>query len=136
MQQPLILLADDDLDDQELLEEAFLVVNPNVAVHAVSSGADLLQYLKECDSSNLPSLMVLDYNMPGMNGIEVLEHLSIRGCTIPAVVWSTSNSALLQKQSEEKGAREFYQKPMAFDDFVLLAGKMLTFCDPTVVPGD
>ena len=40
-----ILLADDDLDDQELLKEAFFIIKPNVVIHAVSPGGELLQYL-------------------------------------------------------------------------------------------
>jgi CheY-like chemotaxis protein len=71
----IILLADDDLDDQELLEEAFLHIEPEAEIHTVLSGKILIEYLPNCLNKHLPCLIVFDYNMPGMNAPEILDDL-------------------------------------------------------------
>jgi CheY-like chemotaxis protein len=89
---PLILLADDNPDDQSFIRDAFLYVNANVDLKILDNGYDLLQHLKVTEDKDLPSLIVLDYNMPRMNGVEVLEFLlkENRFKDIPKIMLSTS----------------------------------------------
>ncbi len=53
-----ILIADDDLDDLQLLEEAILKVEPHTEVHTVSSGKQVLDYLQNCTNKKFPCLIV------------------------------------------------------------------------------
>jgi CheY-like chemotaxis protein len=89
---PLILLADDNPDDQSFIRDALSYVNANVDLKILDNGYDLLQHLKVTDDKDLPSLIVLDYNMPRMNGVEVLELLlkENRFKDIPKIMLSTS----------------------------------------------
>lgn len=121
-----ILLADDDLDDQELLKEAFRQAVPLVRLEAVSFGKEVLAYLHNCDDTDLPALIVLDYNMPDMNGAEVLDQLCRheRFQHIPAVIWSTSNAYSYKEACKKNGAREYFQKPHQFEEMLLLCRQM------------
>jgi CheY-like chemotaxis protein len=89
---PIILLADDNPDDQSFIRDAFSYVKANIDLKMLDNGYDLLQHLKSIDDKELPSLIVLDYNMPRMNGVEVLELLlkENRFKDIPKIMLSTS----------------------------------------------
>jgi CheY-like chemotaxis protein len=89
---PLILLADDNPDDHTFIRDAFTYVNANVELKILGSGQELLQQLKFVRDEDLPSLIVLDYNMPKMNGAEVLKVLlkEERFRHIPKIILSTS----------------------------------------------
>ena len=63
-----IFIADDDADDRELLEEAILSIENNTVVHAASSGKEVLTHLQNSQDKDLPCLIILDYNMPDLNG--------------------------------------------------------------------
>ena len=126
-----ILLADDDMDDLELLEEAFLLLNPSLLLFKVSSGREGLDYLNNCEDNMLPCLIVLDYNMPDFTGAEILETIlrEDRYKKIPSVIWSTSNTKLYKEISLQRGAKHYYQKPHNFQDILNLAQEMLLICE-------
>lgn len=128
----IILLADDDLDDQEFLEEAFLHIEPDAGIHTVSSGRQLIEYLLHCQNKHLPGLIVLDYNMPDMNAAEILAYLRENDLykNIPAVVWSTSDATLYKESCRQKGAKKYFRKPTKFEEVVKLAEEMLGFYSP------
>lgn len=125
-----ILLADDDLDDQELLQEAILKVEPEAHILTVSSGQEAFDYLQKCDTVELPCLIVLDYNMPHLSGPQVLEELNKLGKaqSIPKVIWSTSDAQQYRQVSTQKGAVAYFHKPMDFDGMLVLAKRMLSIC--------
>src|SRR5690606_19513919 len=87
-----ILLADDDMEDQEILKEAILSVHPEMTIQSVWNGQEALNYLAGCLSGDLPSLIVLDYKMPVLNAVDVLNQIGDHPLykSIPKVVWSTS----------------------------------------------
>lgn len=128
--QPLIVIADDDDDDQQLLQEVLLHVNPSVSIVSLEGGSALLDFLKSQETVSEPALLVLDYNMPDMNAVEVLEYLSgsEEWRSIPAVVWSTSNLEHTAKKCLEKGAREYFIKPIDLNEAINTARKMLLHC--------
>lgn len=70
-----ILIADDDAEDLELIEEAILSFEPNAQLHMVNDGKAAVDYLATLQDHNLPALIILDYNMPQLKGSEVLLHL-------------------------------------------------------------
>ncbi len=59
-----IVIADDDLEDLELLQTAILSVEPQAQLHLFNDGVSALQYLLGNESIQIPSLIIFDYNMP------------------------------------------------------------------------
>lgn len=113
VKQKRILLADDDQEDLELLTEVLLQLEAETKLHTVNNGSMVLDYLDKAGDDELPSLIVLDYNMPNMNGAEVLEQLckDPRYQNIPKIIWSTSNNSSYIKECMEKGATSYFVKP-------------------------
>lgn len=126
---PLILLADDNLDDQSFIRDAFSYVNANVALEMVDSGLDLLQHLKIVSNEELPSLLVLDYNMPKMNGAEILKILlkENRYEHIPKLILSTSFYQEDIDNCIELGANGYLIKPDNLFAWKKIALNMLTY---------
>ncbi len=127
----IILVADDDFDDLEMLEEVFLKIEKNAIVHTVSCGKEVLAFLTGCHAKDLPCLIVLDYNMPDLTGAQLTELISSNEAYkhIPLLVWSTSNSPVYKRECELKGAREYFYKPNDFGQVIEMARQMLVHCD-------
>lgn len=124
-----ILLADDDPDDQYLLKEAIVLVEPAVYVKVFNNGLELVNYLDGAQYMP-PCLIVLDYNMPFVNGLQVLEKIvsdsQLR--SIPTIVWSTSNSSLYENQCLTTGALKYIVKPDNSRAFKEIAIQMVDAC--------
>lgn len=125
-----ILLAEDDPDDQELIREAFKEINTNLSLFVVEDGNSVLSYLDKVDNDHLPSLIILDYNMPDLNGAQVLRRLSesSRYDAIPKVVLSTSSNLKYIKETEATGANAYRTKPYDFMSLVAIVREMLALC--------
>ena len=123
----LILLADDDPEDLELLQEALLQCEAGLKIHLADSGKKVLEFLRKSHDNHLPSLIVLDYNMPDMKGPEVLAKLQSdsRYQNIPKIVWSTSNNSLYIKECMENGATSYFVKPSNSKELQQQAKEML-----------
>lgn len=132
MRNPLvkILIADDDPDDLELVETAITDSLPTAELILFTSGQSALDYLHNCVDTELPSLIVLDYNMPCMTGTAVLSRLDSmqRFAAIPKVILSTSDSSLFVQESLSKGAQEYFVKPVNLSELNKLAKSLLGFC--------
>jgi len=128
-----ILLADDDIDDQDFISEAFLNIDNSIALHAVLHGGNVLPLLEALPDASLPQLIVLDYNLPDMNGAEVLHLLNqnSRYDTIPRIVWSTSNSPQYRNHCLELGAAFYLVKPCDIQSIETMARHMLGHCNAT-----
>ena len=130
----IIVVADDDLDDQELLQEVLLEIEKDAQVLTFSAGKEVLEYLQNCESKKRPCLIILDYNMPDLNGAQVTEIIyrdeSYR--QVPVLVWSTSNSPIYRLECEQKGARQYFYKPHDFEQIIEMAKQMLSYCEDIV----
>jgi CheY-like chemotaxis protein len=107
-----VLFVDDDSDDREILQDYCAEMQLTSRAHFVESGEALFSFLtSRRRTSDLPSLIVLDMNMPGMNGEEVL--LLLKRDTlyrhIPVVFYSTGSRT--QSRYKELGAEAFFNKP-------------------------
>jgi len=127
---PFIFLAEDDIDDQELLTEAFQHHNENIKVHSVNNGKKAVNYLNGLSQDAMPCLIVLDFNLPEVDGSEILHFLSQESkfVNIPKVVWSTSNSQPYREACLALGATAYFTKPNDISGIDKLAKEMLNFC--------
>lgn len=119
-----IVVADDDEGERFLLERALEdagVVRPAVFL---DSGQRLVDYLLERARAEqaLPQLILLDLNMPGLDGREVLrmvkEHPTLR--QIPIVVFTNSTSPADVRDAYLRGANSFMTKPIGYQELVNL----------------
>ena len=125
-----ILLGEDDADDQEMLKEVFSSIDASFVLFFVNNGQEILSALEKLKDNQLPCLVVLDYNMPGLNGADILRELSSneRYKNIPKVVWSTSASEKFKSLCLELGAQDYVIKPSNITDLEKIARYMLSFC--------
>lgn len=112
-QSPYIVFADDDGDDQEMLADRFLKSHPAMAFKFFKDGSEVLQYLEDCPVGELPYLLLLDYKMPRLTGVEVLKalHNDHRYDQIHKIVWSTSGNNEYVSQCLLFGAKRYFTKP-------------------------
>ncbi len=121
-----VVLAEDDPDDQLLVREAFDEADLNCNLRIVSDGEELLEYLNRFgkyeapDSSPRPSLILLDLNMPRLDGHGALKQIRSHEIwrKIPIVVFSTSSEDLQVTTSFELGANAYLTKPSSFEGLV------------------
>src|SRR5438552_638160 len=66
----LILLGEDDIDDQEFLGEIFSSLNNSYHLESIGNGKKIITFLQSLEDGSLPSLIILDYNLPELNGAE------------------------------------------------------------------
>ncbi|MFC4638243.1 response regulator [Deinococcus hohokamensis] len=113
-----ILLIDDNPQDRFLAEEAFEQVCPDCQLITQPSGKDALAYLQK--AARLPDVLLLDVNMPGMNGFEVLAALKAdpRLALIPVVMLSTSQSQDDVAKSYTLHASSYLVKAPSFSGFI------------------
>jgi CheY-like chemotaxis protein len=121
-----ILMADDDADDRMMVKEALDECRLANDVRFVVDGVELLAYLRrqgpyaEPAASPRPGLILLDLNMPKMDGREALREIkadpSLR--QIPIVVMTTSRAEEDIYRTYDLGVSSYVAKPMTFDSLV------------------
>lgn len=125
-----ILLGEDDPDDQEMLKDVFSDIDNSFILFFVNNGKEVLSALEKLDDEQMPCLIVLDYNMPGLNGADILKEIGSnkRYRDIPKIVWSTSSSDKFKKSCLELGAADYVIKPSNSMDLEKIARYMLKIC--------
>ena len=125
-----ILCIDDDADDLQLLAEAMHRIDPECQILNAFDGMHGLTLLQEMHhQQQLPCLIVMDINMPKLDGkqtfvrLQADQHLS----NIPIVVFSTSSSPIDKMFFQSKGAA-FITKPIRFDQLLETASELLSYC--------
>ena len=121
-----ILMADDDADDRALTREAFEEAKLANDLRFVEDGQELLDYLhrrgKYTDpaTSPLPGLILLDLNMPRMDGREALKEIKAdpRFRTIRIVIMTTSKAETDIIRSYNLSAASYITKPVTFESLV------------------
>ena len=123
-----ILLAEDDEDDQELIRLAFKRANPVHNLKIVANGQEVLDTLVLL--SALPCVIILDLNMPLLNGLQTLAALQgePRFRKVPKVMLTTSDSEDTRQMSYLNGAVDYFVKPASMSEFVRTAEKILAYC--------
>ncbi|MGB5961266.1 MAG: response regulator [Coleofasciculaceae cyanobacterium] len=121
----LILLIEDNPDDEELTLLAFEQSRIVTEVVVARDGVEALDYLfgtgkfASRNVDNLPALVLLDLQLPRINGIEVLERMRADDRTkyIPVVILTTSNEQQDLLNSYKLGCNSYIRKPVDFDQF-------------------
>lgn len=126
-----ILLGEDDPDDQEMLKEVFLGIDEDYHLTFAETGEQILSFLGKLRDDQLPCLIVLDYNMPGLNGADILKELNAnpRYEHIPRVIWSTSGSDQFRTKCLDLGAADYIIKPSNVKSLEETARYMLSVCN-------
>ena len=128
-----ILLADDDSEDKAIIQEAMEQLNADVVLWLAEHGEDALHQLeKNTKAGTLPCLIVLDLNMPKMNGVQTLRNLKsdARFKDIPVIIYSTSINPLEKETCLKLGAETYVTKPISLKESIETAKKLLRFCYP------
>ncbi len=120
-----ILLVEDDSFDQELFRRGFANVD-DLRIDCVRDGQEALEYL---GTKPAPSLIVLDLNMPRMNGKELLRIVKQdrRTRTIPVIVLSTSQDAADVNDCYDLLANAYTVKPNTPEDLSRFAARFEEF---------
>lgn len=120
-----ILIADDDMDDQYMIKQAFASINLTENIQTVNDGVELLDYLhkrgKYKDVETLcPKIILLDLNMPKKDGRECLKEIKINAKfnRIPVVIYSTSSNPDDISYAYENGASSYITKPYSYQELV------------------
>ncbi len=130
----LILIGEDDIDDQEILEEIFLSLDTTLNITFVNDGQKIVSFLENAKEQDLPGLIILDYNMPHLNGAEILKAIqqNEKVKNIPKIIWSTANAEGYKNTCLQLGACEYLVKPSSFSDLKSMILGMLTFYEANV----
>lgn len=124
----IVIIAEDQCEDQELLKMAIKKIDSSSDFLFVENGEQLLNYLTHdgmfSDEKKfpMPSLIILDLNMPIMDGRTVLKN--IKGSDIykhiPIIIFSQSSTGKDIELSYLLGCNSYITKPNSFDDLVQL----------------
>lgn len=131
-----ILLVEDDAADALLVQEALRARGAARSIAWVPDGLAALELLRDPEATR-PDLIVVDLNMPRMNGRELLAVLKADTelKTIPVVVLSTSDAPADVRSAYERHANAYITKPVNLDDFVDAVRSIdMFFLDTAVLP--
>jgi two-component system response regulator len=123
-----ILYADDDPEDRMLVRDAWKESRIANELHFVEDGVELLEYLRRqgkfeyLKDADLPGMILLDLNMPKMDGREALQEMKsdARLRAIPTVILTTSRAEEDILRAYNLGVNSFIVKPVTFQSLVEL----------------
>ena len=131
-----VLIIDDNDDDYEATERALRQdCTYSFSLRRFGDGATAWQYLTAIQQaeptlrSRLPSLIILDLNMPGMDGRHLLDRLKQHSHLrrIPVIVMTTSTEENDIRACYQSGANTFVAKPLSYDDFLATVARLRDF---------
>ena len=136
-----VLLVEDSPGDVRLTQEAFREANGSVQLHVASDGVEAMAFLRHTGThtnSPRPDLILLDLNLPRMDGREVLalikEDEDLR--TIPTIILTTSDAEIDIVKGYQLKANCYLSKPVQLEAFYVLVKQINEFWLGTVkLPG-
>jgi chemotaxis family two-component system response regulator Rcp1 len=127
-----VLLVEDSPGDVRLTQEAFREANMSIHLHVASDGVEALAFLRRKGThvhAPRPDLILLDLNLPKMDGREVLAHIkedeSLK--TIPTVILTTSEAEVDIVKSYQLRANCYLSKPVQLEEFESLVKSINDF---------
>jgi CheY-like chemotaxis protein len=126
--QPKIFFVEDDPDDRFLMLQAFHEIGCSGQVQFFASSEGFYKHIVHTKEA-LPRLIVLDFNMPTINGGELLLRLRHEAHLrhIPVIIISTGMHPVLEETLLSYGAEACFLKGMMFGDFLALASRLMEF---------
>ena len=127
-----VLLVEDSPGDVRLTQEAFLDANIAIRLHVARDGIEAMEFLRNegihADAPR-PDFILLDLNLPKMDGREVLTHIKddVRLRTIPTVILTTSDAEADIVHSYQLQANCYLSKPVQLDAFESLVKSINDF---------
>ena len=122
-----ILLVEDNSADAILLQEALRAADVSSPVDHVTDGEQALAHLRDAETP--PGLMLLDLNLPRMDGREVLASVKsdpdLRN--IPVIILTTSSAPKDVEIAYSRGANAFVRKPLGMDRLIEAAASIRDF---------
>jgi CheY-like chemotaxis protein len=127
-----ILLVEDSSADAYLLTEVFTRKESGAEIHWVTDGYHALDYVHQrraYEHVRQPDLILLDLNLPRINGYEVLKELKENGALshIPVVILTTSRDPLDHSQCKALGADICLSKPHGIKEYEEMVQKMINW---------
>jgi two-component system, chemotaxis family, response regulator Rcp1 len=127
-----ILLVEDSPGDARLVREAFRTVNGSVQLHVARDGVEAMAFLMRMGahaSAPRPDLILLDLNLPKMDGREVLTRIKddVELKIIPTVILTTSSADSDVARAYDLMANCYLGKPVQYDEFERLVEKIHDF---------
>jgi CheY-like chemotaxis protein len=127
-----VLLVEDNPGDVRLTREAFREANASIRLHVASDGVEAMAFVRQegphADAPR-PDLILLDLNLPKMDGREVLAQIKRddRLKTIPTIILTTSGAQADILRSYQLHANAYVSKPLQLDAFQSLVSSINEF---------
>ena len=127
-----VLHVDDSFEAIYLMQNAFEEVDFEHSIFVAQNGYEALNYLKTSDvydNETIPDLILLDINMPVMDGFEFLDNIKMEEKTkhIPVIMFTTSSSTTDVMKSYQKHANSYIVKPGNLDEYMDVANSIKSF---------
>jgi two-component system response regulator len=128
MEKKIIFLVEDNPDDIKLTQRAFMKSNigDKIDLRIAEDGQSALDYLfhsnnRDTDGGKLPAIILLDLNLPKLNGLQVLERIRHETKTklIPVIILTSSKEETDLTRAYKLGANSYIRKPVDFEKFKL-----------------
>ena len=119
-----LLVVEDDEADVELIRRGLEHASARLTLHVVSDGEQALAFLRKkppYEKAPRPDLVLLDLNLPKIDGREVLRQIKGEQAlkSIPVVILTTSEAHKDIAQSYSMGANSYVSKPLSLDEFMI-----------------
>jgi two-component system, chemotaxis family, response regulator Rcp1 len=127
-----VLLVEDSPGDVRLTQEAFREANESIQLHVAADGVEAMAFLKQKGAHTTaprPDLILLDLNLPRMDGREVLVRIKSDDTLkmIPTIILTTSEAEADIVKSYQLQANCYLSKPVQFDEFATLVRSINDF---------
>lgn len=125
-----ILVVDDDPEDHLIIKEFFREAGKDNNVRFLDNGKKAIEFLQLIpDDVPLPKLLVLDLNMPVLNGTQTLIHIKQLGRFkhIPVIIFSTSENENEKRKCLSFGASDYVVKPSTYEDGLKMVEKFTSY---------
>ncbi|MCK7558416.1 response regulator [Chitinophaga sedimenti] len=130
---PSILLVDDDAEDRLIIKDTFEELGYGTAISFAVNGEEAISFLEQClgRRQELPALVILDLNMPKMNGTQTLRYLKAQPslAAIPVIIFSTSLNPIEHDECLSLGAHSYVIKPTSYMQAVDVVKHFYRLCE-------
>jgi CheY-like chemotaxis protein len=129
-----VIITDDDQDDHDLINLAIKEIPRSFEISSMFSSTELFTHLvKKNSNTSLPTdqdVIILDLNMPRLDGFGILEKLKLHPVnrSIPVFILSSSNKSLDYSKAMEMGAHGYYSKTSSFNQLKMILEDVCLKC--------